>query len=172
MSTRTVLSRLATAWTYPLRLEDFLAVVDPRHSSRQLRAVIASVTPEGPDVATLRLSPGRGWRPHRAGQWLRVGVELDGVRLWRPFSVSSAEGDDPTITVGAVGRVSGALVRSARPGDLLFLDLPQGDFVLPDAPGPVLLVGAGTGLTPLRSMLLTLLARDPDADVALSLIHI
>lgn len=161
----TVVSRLATLLTYPLRLEDFLAVIDPRHSSRQLRGTISAVTPEAPGVSTIAIHPGRGWRPHRAGQWLRVGVEIAGVRHWRPFSISSAEGADPTITVGSVGLVSEHLVRRARPGDLVFLDLPQGDFVLPDAPGPLLLVGAGTGVTPLMAMLRTALARDAASDI-------
>nr|NLI50190.1 ferredoxin reductase [Propionibacterium sp.] len=162
-----VVSRLATTLTYPLRPSDFLAVVDPRHSSRQVRGVVTGVHRLADDVATVRFRPGRGWRTPRAGQWVRVGVEIDGVRRWRPFSLSSGEGEEPAVTVGAVGLVSGALVRDTRPGDLLFLDQPQGDFLLPPTPGPVLLIGAGTGLTPLRSMLRTLLARDPAADVTL-----
>ncbi len=162
-----VLSRVATALTYPLAPEDFLTVVDRRHSTRQRRGVVTGVEHHGADVATIRFRPGRGWLPPRAGQWLRVGVEIDGVRHWRPFSLSSAEGERPAITVGAVGLVSGALVRATRPGDPLYLDQPQGDFVLPAAPGPLLFLGAGTGLTPLRSMLVSLLARDPDADVTL-----
>lgn len=162
-----VISRAAATLTYPLHPADFLAVLDPRHSARQLRGVVTGVTRHSPDVATVRFRPGRGWQPHRAGQWVRVGVEVDGVRHWRPFSLSSGEGEEPAVTVGAVGLVSGALVRDTRPGDLLFLDRPQGDFLLPSAPGPVLLIGAGTGMTPLRSLLRTLLARDPAADVTL-----
>ena len=162
-----VLSRLASALTYPLRLEDYLAVIDPRHSSRQLRGLVTSVTPETDRVTTLTISPGRGWLPHRAGQWLRVGVDVGGVRQWRPFSVSSPEGGGVAITVGATGRVSSALAHDTRPGDVLFLDRPQGDFVLPDAPGPLLFVAAGTGITPIMSMIATLLARRPDADIVL-----
>jgi len=135
--------------------------------TRSVRGLVTAVTRETDRVTTLTIRPGRGWLPHRAGQWLRVGVDLDGVRQWRPFSISSAEGADLTITVGAAGRVSSALAHDTRPGDVLFLDRPQGDFVLPDAPGPLLFVAAGTGITPIMSMIATRLARRPDADIVL-----
>lgn len=162
------LTRLASALTYPLRLDDFLAVIDPRHSSRQLRAVVTKVTPAAPGVATLTLRPGRGWLPHKAGQWMRVGVDVGGVRQWRPFTISSPEGEAPSITVGAAGDVSTKLVNDTRPGDVVFIDQPEGDFLLP-APltTPLLLVAGGTGATPMYALISTLLARLPDADVVL-----
>lgn len=162
-----VLSRVAATLTYPLSPADFLSIVDRRHSSRQLGGVVTGVTRHSDAVATIRFQPGHGWRPPRAGQWLRVGVEIGGVRHWRPFSLSSAEGEEPSITVGAVGLVSGALVGHTRVGDRLYLDQPQGEFVLPPSADRLLFIGAGTGLTPLRSLLRTLLARDPAADVTL-----
>jgi ferredoxin-NADP reductase len=52
-------------------------------------------------------------------------------------------------------------------GDILFLDTPQGDFVLPEHPRPLLMLTAGSGLTPVMSMIRTLVPRRPDADVVL-----
>lgn len=166
MRPRSLVSRLASAWTYPAHLEDFLAVIDRKHSARQLRGSVTAVVQETPSVTTVSLRPGRGWTPHRAGQWMRVGVEVDGVRHWRPFSISAPEGDDPSITVGQVGLVTSAL-DGVRPGDVLFLEPPQGEFVLPDEDAPALFIAAGTGITPIYAMLATLLERDPDADAVL-----
>ena len=63
--------------------------------------------------------------------------------------------------------MSGTLVRTTRPGDVLFLAPPQGDFVLPEHPRPLLMVTAGSGITPVMSMIRTLVPRRPDADVVL-----
>ena len=77
----------------------------------------------------------------------------------RTYSISSAPGRDDeciTITVKAAtgGRVSQHLVRNVVPGDYLPLGLPQGDFVLPDAvPLRPLFITAGSGITPVMSML-------------------
>lgn len=140
-------------------------VIHPLLSSRQLRAQVTRVVPAGPRSATVSFRPAPGWQQHRAGQWVRVGVEIDGVRHWRSYSLSTAPGEDPAITVTDIGRVSGALVRRVRPGDLLYLDQPQGDFVLPEHPRPLLMLTGGSGITPVMAMLRTLAGRRDDADV-------
>lgn len=157
----------ARVFTTPLHPEDFLALVDPLASRRQLRGVVTAVTRETPSSATISFRPGRGWDPHLAGQYARIGVEIDGVRHWRSYSLSTGEGCDPAITVSAIGLVSEALVRRTRVGDVLFLAPPQGDFVLPEHPRPLLMITAGSGITPVMSMIRTLAARRADADVVL-----
>lgn len=161
------LRRVASVFTTPRAPEDFLWLVNPLSSARQLRGIVTEVVSETPESATIRFRPGRGWRAHEAGQWARVGVEIDGVRQWRSYSLTTAGGEDPAITVTAVGAVSEALVRDTRPGDVLFLAPPQGDFVLPQHPRPLLMLTAGSGLTPVMSMIRTLVRRRPDADVVL-----
>lgn len=161
------LRRAASLLTTPLAPEDFLGLLNPLVSTRQLRGVVTRVVPETSDSATIHFHPGKGWNPHEAGQWARIGVEIDGVRHWRSYSLSAAAGHDPAITVTAIGHVSTALVRRTKPGDILFLDPPQGDFVLPIHPRPLLMLTAGSGLTPVMSMIRTLVPRRPDADVVL-----
>jgi ferredoxin-NADP reductase len=161
------LRRAASVLTTPLAPEDFLNLVNPLASTRQLRGIVTKVVPETSDSATIHFRPGRGWNPHHAGQWARIGVEIDGVRQWRSYSLSAAAGHDPAITVTAIGFVSTALVRNTKPGDVLFLDTPQGDFTLPQHPRPLLMLTAGSGLTPVMSMIRTLVPRRPDADVVL-----
>ncbi|AFR30208.1 ferredoxin reductase [Arthrobacter sp. Rue61a] len=161
------LARIASVLTTPLAPEDVMALFNPVYSSRQLRAVVTRVVPETAQSATIFFRPGRGWHAHLAGQWARVGVELNGVRQWRSYSLSAPAGEDPAITVTDVGSVSGALVRETKVGDVLFLAPPQGDFVLPEHPRSLLMLTAGSGITPVMSMIRTLVPSRPDADVVL-----
>ncbi|EWT05700.1 oxidoreductase [Intrasporangium chromatireducens Q5-1] len=161
------LRRMASLLLTPLEPEDVLSLVNPLSSHRQLRGVVTKVTRETPESRTIHFRPGRGWNPHDAGQWARIGVEIDGVRHWRSYSLSAPAGADPAITVTAIGFVSTELVRRTKVGDILFLDVPQGDFVLPQHPRPLLMLTAGSGLTPVMSMIRTLVPRRPDADVVL-----
>lgn len=163
---RTV-GRIASAFTYPLRWNDVAGIVDPLFSSKQFRGRVTDVIKQGPRSATVRFRPAPGWQGHRAGQWVRVGVEIDGVRHWRSYSLSTAPDQDPAITVTDIGAVSGALVRRVKPGDILYLDQPQGDFVLPEHPRPLLMLTGGSGITPVMSMIRTLIGARADADVVL-----
>lgn len=159
------LKRLLSTLTYPLHVDDLAGVIDPRFSGGQRRARVTAVEPQGSRSATVHFRPAPGWLAHQAGQWVRVGVEIDGVRHWRSYSLSTAPGQDPAITVTDIGRVSGALVRRIKAGDILYLDPPQGEFVLPEHPRPLLMITGGSGITPVMAMLRTLAARRRDADV-------
>ncbi|WP_405008307.1 ferredoxin reductase [Kitasatospora purpeofusca] len=145
--------------TTPLLPSDYLDLVGPLRAGADLRGRIEAVHPETEDAATVVIRPGRGWRGHRAGQYLRVGVDVDGVRLWRSYSITSPTDRKDgriTITVKAVpgGKVSNHLVHRAAPGTLIRLDQPAGDFVLPPArPAKVLFLTAGSGITPVMGML-------------------
>ncbi|MFP5218295.1 MAG: ferredoxin reductase [Actinomycetes bacterium] len=153
------LARLAELAATPLVPADYLDLVDPLRSPADLRARIEAVHPETRDAVTLVLRPGRGWQGHVPGQYVRVGVDVDGVRQWRAYSVNSpADRADGciTVTVKAIpeGVVSNHLVRRARPGQVLQLDQATGDFVLPDVlPDKLLFVTGGSGITPVMGML-------------------
>ncbi|MEO8876285.1 MAG: ferredoxin reductase [Polyangiaceae bacterium] len=142
----------------PLVPAHYLELVHPLGSSRQLYGRVESIHFETLDTRTLTLRPGRGWKTHRAGQWVRIGVPVAGRITTRTYSISSApERADGciAITVKIVrgGRVSNALAH-AKPGDHLLLALPEGEFTLPEeAPSQLLFVTAGSGVTPVMSML-------------------
>ncbi|RSS56092.1 ferredoxin reductase [Streptomyces sp. WAC07061] len=145
--------------TTPLLPSDYLDLVSPLRAGADLRGRIEAVHPETGDAATLVIRPGRGWRGHAAGQYLRVGVDVDGRRLWRSYSLTSPphrRDGRVTITVKAIpgGKVSNHLVRRAKPGTLVQLDQATGDFVLPQTkPAKVLYLTAGSGITPVMGML-------------------
>lgn len=161
-SSRAVGSRLldlAGLLTTPLLPSDFGALVAPLHLGADLRGRLVERRRESADAATLVIRPGRGWRAHRPGQYIRLGVEVDGVRHWRAYSLTSlTDASDGllSVTVKKIpgGRVSSFLVDEVRPGTLLMLDQAAGDFVLPARlPARTLFVTAGSGITPVIGML-------------------
>ena len=168
-------SWLAGPLTSPSAPDDYLGVLDPLLSARHPAGRVVAVCAEGPAAATLTIRPGRGWAGHRAGQYLPVGVEIDGVRHWRTYSITSAPGGPVTITVKADprGRVSAHLVHRTPPGTVLRLGPAQGEFVLPEPwPPGMLFVTAGSGITPVMGILRTLARRrPPGARDAVVLLH-
>jgi ferredoxin-NADP reductase len=170
----TTLDTIARLLTTPLVPRDFVDLVNPLASSTDLRGRIEAIEPETARAATVRIRVGRGWRGHRAGQHVRLGVDIDGVRQWRTYSITSSIMSKPrqtshiTVTVKAVadGLVSNYLVHEATAGALVHLDHATGDFTLPTAlPGKLLFVTAGSGITPVMGMLRA--HRDELADVVL-----
>jgi ferredoxin-NADP reductase len=166
---RSVLRRLAAVLTWPAPAGSYRRLVDPLAPGTGVRAVVESIVPESTRAATVVLRPGPGWQAHRPGQWVSLGVDVDGVRHHRCYSITSlptpaalpgSDGDRISITVQAVpdGVVSNHLVRHARPGDVVHLDGPDGDFTLArttTAPGVrrMLMVTGGSGITPVMGMI-------------------
>lgn len=154
---RSRLAGVAEALTSPLVPADYLDLFAPLRSGTDLRGRIEHVQPETADAATLVIRPGADWAGHVPGQYVRIGIDVDGVREWRAYSLTHGPRADGriSITVKAVpdGKVSTHLVRRARPGTLVHLEQAAGEFVLPPAGGKFLFVTAGSGITPVIGML-------------------
>ncbi|MCX6395322.1 MAG: ferredoxin reductase [Propionibacteriales bacterium] len=166
--------KAADKLTTPLLPDDYLTLINPLWSSRELRGRVEQVIPETEDAATLVIRPGWGWRyDHRPGQFVGIGVQVAGKYQWRSYSVSSPpvkSGRTLAITVRAMpeGKMSEHLVRGLKPGTIVRLATPAGDFVLPDPPpAKTLFLVGGSGITPVMSMLRTLDRRNTMGDVAL-----
>ena len=167
---RTVGSKLTT----PLHPDDYLRLLNPLWSSRELRGRIERVIPETEDAATLVIRPGWGWRyDHKPGQYVGIGVQVEGRFQWRSYSVSSPPERSRgtiTITVRAMpeGLLSAHLVGGLEPGTIVRLALPEGDFILPDPPPErMLFLVGGSGVTPVMAMLRTLDRRGTMPDVVM-----
>jgi ferredoxin-NADP reductase len=151
--------QLAERITTPLVPADYLDVIDPLRSGSALRGRIVAIHPETRDAVSIIIKPGRGWRSHTPGQYIRIGVDVDGVRQWRAYSLTSdtARADGCiAITVKAIpgGKVSNHLVRRATVGTIIQLDHAAGDFTLPVAvPSKILFLTAGSGITPVMGIL-------------------
>ena len=121
-------------------------------------AAVREVIHETPSAATLVLDVD-GWPGHRAGQHLDVRLTAeDGYQAQRSYSIASApEGGVPSITVERLddGEVSPYLVDDAQPGDMLEVRGPVGGWFVWEARlgGPLWLIGGGSGVVPLMSML-------------------
>ncbi len=156
-SLRDGVRRIAELAATPLVPSDYLDVFNPLRAGAALRGRIVSVTPETADAATIEIKPGADWAGHVPGQYVRVGIDVDGVRLWRAYSLTHGPRADGriSITVKAVpdGKVSNHLVRAAQPGTLVHLEQAAGEFVLPTDGGKFLFVTAGSGITPVIGML-------------------
>ena len=171
---RTVAGRITT----PLLPDDYLKLANPLWSARELRGRVLEVRRETVDSATLVIKPGWGFSfDYQAGQYIGIGLLVDGRWRWRSYSLTSVPVDRQsgsrgartiTITVKAMpeGFLSTHLVGGVAPGTIVRLAAPQGNFVLPDpAPAKILFLTAGSGITPVMSMLRTLVRRDQLGDV-------
>jgi ferredoxin-NADP reductase len=148
-----------TSLSSPLLPDDYLELFNPLWSTRELRGRVERVEHETPTATTILIKPGYRWSGHKPGQYVRIGIDIDGVRHWRAYSLTS----DPYREDGLIsitpkkvdtGKVSPYLVSKAKPGTIVSLSNIEGEFVLPDPPPPKLLfISAGSGVTPIMSML-------------------
>ena len=124
---------------------------------RELR--VTEVVPESATVSSIRLAATDGTRlpAAQAGQYLTLRIHGAGQPApVRSYSLSSAPGaDDYRISVKHEphGAASGYLTTRLRAGAVLDAAAPRGDFVLEPGTGPVLLISAGIGVTPVLAML-------------------
>ncbi len=163
--------KLAQKATTPLVPADYLDMIAPLRSGADLRARVQEVHVETRDAVTLVLKPGTSWRGHTPGQYIRIGIDIDGVRQWRAYSLTSKlRRTDKCISVAVKaipdGRVSNHIVRRVKPGQLIYLDQAAGDFTIEaEQSTKVLFVTAGSGITPVMGILRNSLAQCPDVTV-------
>lgn len=132
---------------------------------------VAEIIRETPDAVTVRFADGHGltWK---AGQFLTVVVPTELGPLKRAYSISAAPGGPLQVTVKRVagGRASGWLVERLEVGQRLTIHGPSGSFVCEpsvDSTRRVLLVGAGSGITPLMAIAEVLRRDEPASAVRL-----
>jgi ferredoxin-NADP reductase/MOSC domain-containing protein YiiM len=171
---------LSPGWQGSFR--DLLAAADGRGTAtppaatesawsgfRSLR--VARVVPETTAVTSIYLTAADGapLPAARAGQYLTLRITGAGPPApVRSYSLSSAPGTRAyriSVKHEPHGVASTYLHSRLQPGAILDTAAPRGDFVLDDGPGPVLLISAGIGVTPVLSMLHELAAARSDRDV-------
>jgi stearoyl-CoA 9-desaturase NADPH oxidoreductase len=162
-----VLEALAT----PHGVDRYLELVNPMLTVRELRAVVTDVDCTTADSVTLTLRPTRQWRGFAAGQFVQVAVDIGGVRHTRCFSPSGSQHRrdgriELTVKAHGNGKVSQHLYANAAPGLVVGLSQADGSFRLPaERPRQVLLVSGGSGITPVLSMLRTLVDEGHDGEI-------
>ena len=133
---------------------------------------IAELKPESSVITSFVLKPVDGGPVlrHQPGQYLTFWFDIPGhPPVKRNYSISCAPNDETyriSVKREAHGLASGWLHDNARPGMVLKVAAPAGEFFLPEEPQrPVVLLSGGVGLTPMVSMLETLVAQHPEAQV-------
>lgn len=148
--------------TTPHPLDRYLELVRPTLTVRDMRAEITRVHRSAVGSVTLTLRPTRQWKGHEAGQYVQIGVVIDGVRHTRCYSPVNAQGRrdrhiELTIKAHPQGLVSNYLHAHALPGMVVDLAPAAGVFHLPvTRPDRIVLISGGSGITPVLSMLRTL----------------
>jgi stearoyl-CoA 9-desaturase NADPH oxidoreductase len=167
-----VLRGLAARATTPLLPDDYLKLLNPLWSARELRGQVVDVQRETEDSATVTIKPGWGFSgDYQPGQYVGIGLRIDGRWHWRSYSLTSVPRRHEkliSITVKATpeGFLSTHLVNGVEPGTIVRLAAPRGDFALPDPPpAKLLLVTAGSGITPVMAMLRSMAQRGHTSDV-------
>jgi ferredoxin-NADP reductase len=147
------------ALTTPLLPDDYLALVNPRWSTRELTGTVLRRRVETPDTVTVVIKPDFPWPGHRSGQYVRIGMEINGIRHWRAYTITAdpAHPEDVisiTVKLTEGGRMSPVFVHQVQPGQQVFLGEVEGTFGIP-APcrDKQLFMSAGSGITPIMSLL-------------------
>jgi formate dehydrogenase gamma subunit len=128
---------------------------------------VIAIVDQTHDIRSFHLARPRGF-DFQAGQHLTVAVSVDGQRVSRCFSISSApeSGGYLEISVKRRGLASGVLHSTVGVGSLLSVGPPAGGFIYPAGDDrPLLLLAGGVGCTPLMSMLRHAVVRDPSRPV-------
>lgn len=140
-----------------------LRVLDTRAETEDATSVFFHVPPQ--------LAETFGWRP---GQHFTLRFHLEGLAARRPYSISESPfgGGPLRVTVKRIrgGLVSNHINRNVVPGDVIDVMPPFGGFCLdPDARRrrTIYLFAAGSGITPLYSMLRSVLVAEPHSAVHL-----
>ncbi len=162
--------------------EDVLRGLHPMLSLHEVRARVVKVITQSPSTKTFVLHPNMLWRGARAGQFVRVRLQIDGRRVQRAYSLSSMPGQGHlaiTVKRHPGGLASNHLHDHVHAGDVLTLSQAMGGFtwegeVASSAfapatestfPAKILLLSAGSGITPVMAMLRDLKAQRYDGDV-------
>ncbi len=170
--TLTKANGLATGYRRDFEPGEITRDVDRLHAAKAAVRV-AEARWETPDVKTLRLVGSHGpLPPFLPGQYVKLAMEIDGVRTSRPLSISSLPsqpGIEVTVKRKPNGFVSPYLVDRVVTGDRLALSGPAGDFhfnPLRDTE-ELIAIAAGSGIAPLAGIIEHLLATRPGAQARL-----
>ncbi len=135
---------------------------------RKERYVVREKIAEAPGVFTLRLSRMDGVIPsYAAGQFINVYIPELGTPEGKGYSISSAPGDGTlNITVKKMGAFSSYLC-ALNPGDTIFASEPCGYFFSESENSTLVMVAAGIGVAPFRSIILDCLQKNPQRKLVL-----
>jgi ring-1,2-phenylacetyl-CoA epoxidase subunit PaaE len=138
----------------------------------QLR--VKEVIRETPDAVSVHFEqPADGNISYKSGQFLTLILDINGQKVRRAYSLCSSPFEpNPAIGIKAIpnGLVSNHVNQHVKAGDVLEIMEPMGNFLVePNAANTrhIVLLGGGSGITPLYSIAKTILKYEPNSSVTL-----
>jgi stearoyl-CoA 9-desaturase NADPH oxidoreductase len=165
-------------WRHPLlapfnQLDAWNSLVsraNPLWSLTEAKARVVRVVDEAPGVKSIWLKPNRHFQRFDAGQHVLLSLDINGARHARCFSLSHAPRDDGLIRITIKRKNNGPVSNAAHAlsvGQIVRLGQAQGSFAPRDASNKLLLLSAGSGITPMLAQLQQLFAEKKSSDVVL-----
>lgn len=156
--------------TWPQQPESFLNSIHPVLSLESVVGKVTNVSRQNDRSVTIQLRTNRHWRGFSAGQFVAVTVEINGRLHSRCYSPTNAEHCPNTLEFTIArhdrGKVSQHLYAHARSGLVLRLSQASGTFHLPaERPESISLISGGSGITPMMSILRTLIEEKFSGDI-------
>lgn len=155
-------SRLMHRLTYPHRPDRFIELFDPSAVSDETVGTISAIEHPTERSVRVHIRPNSRWQGSLAGQYVEMSVEINGRRQRRLFSPAQSQHASGalefTMAVNPDGRLTRHLKTDASVGDRVVLGDAAGSFHLPsERPAQLVLISAGSGITPVLAMLRTLI---------------
>lgn len=129
--------------------------LNPLWSFNQALGEIVHIETAARDMLSFKIRVNRLFKFGEAGQHHPVFVVIKGIRYERSYSLTRLDQQHVLLTVKQVnaGKVSNWLAEQAKVGDIIEFGQPFGDMTLPEQAHPMILLAAGSGITPMLSIL-------------------
>jgi ferredoxin-NADP reductase len=139
----------------------WLQKINPLWSVQQALGEIVEKKQSAADTVSLKIKTNRHFKMGQAGQHHPVVVEVNGRRYERTYSLTQLDKQHVLLTVKKVekGVVSQWLIDHIQIGDIIEFGQPYGDMLLPETVHPLILLAAGSGITPMYSLIQALLSK-------------
>lgn len=161
---------------YEVRHEQIFERNNIKKSSEGLYSLtVSNIYNEVNDAFTIQFSDVPSiFRDFSAGQHLTIKVTIKGETLYRTFSISSIPNTDNvlTLTIKKIegGKVTNYLAENLKIGDSIEVTAPSGQFYINPEPANqkhYVMIAGGSGITPIYSMIGTILKVEPKSKITL-----
>lgn len=152
---KTPFNALAESVVDPYAINFWIQKLNPLWSVNQPLGKIVHKEIVAESTVSLKIQVNRLFKFGEAGQHHPVYVVVNGIRYERSYSLTKLDTQHVLLTVKKVsdGKISNWFANTAKVGDILEFGQPFGDMTLPAAKSPILLLAAGSGITPMLSLL-------------------
>lgn len=167
------LNLLLNAVLEPRDADFWLQKINPLWSVEQALGKIVHKDQTAQDTLSFTLQVNKHFNMGQAGQHHPVFVVVNGVRYERSYSLTKIDDRHVLLTVKKVagGKVSTWLTQHAKVGDILELGQPFGEMTLPKSTAPLVLLAAGSGITPMYSLVQSLVHTQQMTDQKVTLLY-